>query len=238
MNFNIKIKILFFILIIFFTGFLFLTKSINALTPTPTPDNVLNEQINDLKNRIASKVAQLKLVEKRGIIATVQEVSDTQITVSNEQGGNSFIDVDELTKFSSPDAKGSFGISDITKGDKIGALGLYNKESRRLLARFINVLDLPEIVYGHVSFVDKNNYTVTITTDINTEEVFDIETVTKTYLYSKTDGLTKSGFSKIEENQRVIGMGQKNKDKKITGDKIFILTEIPKSQTPAKIISP
>ena len=69
--------------------------------PTATPtDNPVVQQINDLKDRIASRVAQLKLVERRGVIGTVTAVSDTQLTLVDTNDNNRFIDVDELTKFS------------------------------------------------------------------------------------------------------------------------------------------
>ena len=78
-----------------------------------------------------------KLVEKRGIIGTVTDSSDTQITVTDIAGNIRFVDVDELTKFYSSDSK-TFGISDIKNGMTIGVLGLYNKQSRRILAREVN----------------------------------------------------------------------------------------------------
>jgi len=205
----------------------------NKLKPTdtlPTTD-ALNQQINSLKNRIASRVAQLKLVEKRGIIGQVTDVSDTQITVSDLKDHKRFIDVDELTRFSSPGVKGTFGISDISKGTKIGILGLYNKESRRILARFVNVLSLPKIIHGEVSLVDRQNYTIKVSTEDNKEVALDVETTTKTLSYSKDGGLARSGFSKIKEDQRVIVIAETdsiNKDK-IVASKIILLPDIPKS---------
>src|SRR5690348_9180787 len=117
-------------------------------TPSPTPQNTLEQQISNLKDKIASRVAQLKLVDKRGIIGTVTDVNLTQITLTDSKGDTRFIDIDELTKFSSPSAKSNFGISDITKGSILGVLGLYNRESRRILARFVDVIVLPAEISG------------------------------------------------------------------------------------------
>src|SRR5260221_6373171 len=102
-----------FIIIITFIPFINPALSF-ALSPTPAP-NSLEQQISNLKDKIASRVAQLKLVDKRGIIGNVTDVTQNQITVSDVKGNTRYIDVDELTKFSSPSAKSSFGISDITK---------------------------------------------------------------------------------------------------------------------------
>lgn len=235
-----------FLIIISLYYFLF-TDSANAAIPEPTvsekpkatPTSIdnpsvtdgLNQQINALKSRIASRVAQLKLVEKRGIVGTVTDASDTQITLSDYQDNKRFIDVDELTRFSSPSAKEAFGISDITKGTKIGVLGLYNKESRRTLARFVNVLELPKIFHGTVSSVDSKNYSFILTTGDNQDMSFYVETSTKTLSYSKDAGLTRSGFSKIKEDQRVIVIGETDSKNKnlITASKIILLPEIPKN---------
>src|SRR5579859_2417101 len=91
------------------------SHAVTAATPTATVSQS-EEQINNLKERIASRVAQLNLVEKKGIIGTVSDVSETQLTITDMKGDNRIVDVDELTKFSSPSAKSTFGISDITKG--------------------------------------------------------------------------------------------------------------------------
>ena len=54
-----------------------------AVSPTPAPSAApsdksalsekLNQEINNLKEKIASRVSELNLVEKRGIIGTVTE---------------------------------------------------------------------------------------------------------------------------------------------------------------------
>lgn len=210
--------------------------AVSDATPAPADSesnksDALNQQINALKNRIASRVAQLKLVEKRGVIGKVTDVSATQITVSDLQDNKRFVDVDELTKFSNPSAKGAFGISDITKGANIGVLGLYNKESRRILARSVNVLNLPRIIHGTVVFLDSQNYNLKVSTEDNKEISFDVETTTKTLSYSKDTGITRSGFSKINVDERVIIIiqkGSKNKDNNVPS-KIILLPDVPKN---------
>ena len=63
--------------------FLFASLVANAYAAAPSPTQTENSQINQLKNKIASQVAQLKLVEKRGIVGTIQNVaiSNNQITL-------------------------------------------------------------------------------------------------------------------------------------------------------------
>lgn len=205
-----------------------------SLTASPSgaknPDlmNKIDQQINSLKTRIASRVAQLNLVEKRGIVGIVMEASGTQIKLTDIQNNIRFIDVDELTKFSSPSAKDSFGISDLTKGTKVGVLGNYNKDSQRILARFIDVVSFPKTMSGIVDSVDKKNYQFNITTVDQESLLIDNEVVTKTFVYTAADGLKKAGFSKIDKNQRVyiVGFSDKNVKNKIIASRIILFPEL------------
>lgn len=194
-------------------------------TPTPTPEN-LQQQINLLQQQVASKVAQLNLVEKKGILGTVSESSDTQITLTDLNGNTRFIDVDELTKFSSPTTN-NIGISDIKKGMLIGVLGLYNKDSKRILARDISVqTPLPTIIYGVAGIIDKNNYEITVLAKNGRKTIIEIQDITKTFSYS--DSLIRSGFSKISQNETLIATGfpDKTDPGKILASNIILLPGI------------
>jgi len=210
-------------------AFFFFKVSTYAATPIPSTD--LQQKAQKLLELVASDTAKLNLTEKRGIIGTVTDSSNTQITVNDAQGNTRFIDVDELTKFSNPVAKGSFGISDIQKGSTVGVLGLYNKSSRRILARFVNVMILPQFIHGAVSTVDSKNFNFTIITDENKNMSIDVETVTKTSSYTLSDGLTRSGFSKITTGENIVIIGYPNKKDttKILPSFIILLPEIPKN---------
>lgn len=203
-----------------------------TLTPSPSAaatDNKLETKLNDLKEKIASRVAELNLVEKRGIIAVVSGVSGNQVTVTDISGKTRFVDVDEITKFSSPNNK-NFGLSDLTKGVKISVLGLYNKESQRLLARFIATTVDPSVIAGSISDIDKENYTLTVITENNKKQKIDIETATKTSVYSKDNGLSRSGFSKLSIGDRlqVICYPDKKDPTLLVADRIISFPDLPK----------
>ncbi len=210
-------------------------EEVYASTPTPTtpPASVsqttkLENQINQLKERVASRVAELKLVEKRGIIIKVTEVTNAQIKGEDLAGNTRFVDVDEFTKFSSSTIK-SFGISDIKSGDSLGVLGLYNKNSSRILARFVNTATFQKYFFATASKIDKVNFSITIVSVNNTSTNVDIENTTKTLSFTKDGGLTRSGFSKIIPGQRVVVLGYPDKTKKdtIVASKIILLLDIP-----------
>src|SRR6266403_1163458 len=164
------------IFIIFSLLFTFSAAPVFAITPTPTTvkptpsaaakegiSKKLDEQINELKEKIASRVSELNLVEKRGIIGVVTDISTSKITLKDISDNVRFVDVDEITKFSSTSNK-SFGLSDIKKDMRLNVLGLYNKQSKRILARFISTTVDPTFISGSVSDLDKTNFFITVTT--------------------------------------------------------------------------
>jgi len=238
-----KKNILFILAIILILSAFFSTAWAKTPTPgeslTPIESGLTQQQINALTNKIASRVAQLKLVEKRGVIGKVTDVSSTQITLSDIGENTRFVDVDEFTKFKS-DSK-SFGISDIEKGQKIGVLGLYNKESRRILARFVEVLQIPDFIHGTVSSIDEDNFSLGISTEKGKQINIEVENTTKTSSFdSEKSELVKSGFSKIKigENIIIIGFTSKTDSGVINASKIILLPDIPKNPKIKTLIKP
>lgn len=211
------------------TCYLLIVTASPAQSATPTPENKIQELRDQLIDNIASRVAQLKLVEKRGITGIVTDVTNTQITLTDLQNNTRFVDVDELTKFSSPKNKETFGISDISKDMTIGVLGLYNKESRRILARFVSTVNIPLIIHGAVAKIDNQNFTLYIATKDNDQITVDIENLTRTFSYTQSGDYTKSGFSKIKENNSIIAVGVLNIGNKnrMTAARVIFFPEIP-----------
>lgn len=230
---------------------IFAQTKANTVTPTSKPSTTvadkaktdsLTEQISELKEKIASRVAQLKLVDKRGMIGTVTDVSDTQLTLKDRNGTIRYVDVDEITKFTSPSEKGSFGISDITKGSKVSAIGLYNKQSKRILARFVEVLNLPLILNGTIAEVNTSDFTVRIITEDQRDLLVDIEKITKITSYTKADGVTKMGFTKIETGKHaiIVGFPDKKERNRVVATRVLIFQDLPpnpKIVIPDKLIN-
>lgn len=217
------------IFISIFTIFLVCLVQIVFIRRDVYSQSITQDIKEQLITNIASRVAQLKLVEKRGIVGTVTSATNTQITLTDLENNTRFVDVDELTKFSSPKSKGAYGISDITKDATLGVLGLYNKESRRLLARFITVVSMPEVVSGGVISIDDKNFTVDVLTIEGKKLTTDIEFSTTTHSYTPLSGYIRSGFSKIKEGYSIIVTGSvdSKNDNKITATRVVIFPEIP-----------
>lgn len=189
----------------------------------------INEKVDELKDKVASKVAQLNLVEKRGIVGTITKISNNQIVLNDLDDNSRIVDIDELTKFSSEDDNTFNNISDLKNGMQLSVIGIYNKDSQRLLARFVNQISIPVFISGVISDVNQTDFSIVVSTEDGEKHIIDVERITKTFSYTNAD-LQTSGFSKISAGQNVIVSGFINtKDKKrITASRLIYFPDVPK----------
>lgn len=186
------------------------SKATPTKAASATPQD---KQIEKIKDLVASRVAELKLVDKRGVLGTVKSVSNSQITLDDFNGDEAVLEIDELTKFDSS-GNDDFGISDVKKGDMLSAIGLYNKQTEKLLARFVQqASNIPLNIDGVVTDKNTTDYTVTVKDANGQSKVVNIETSTKTLSYEDGESI-KSGFTKIQKGERVIVVGFADKTEK------------------------
>lgn len=220
------------ITIFIFVLFLLLTPVVHAVSTTPIPTQTEQNQIEKIKEMVASKVAELNLVEKRGILGTVKNITGTKLTVADSQGSERIIDTDELTKFQ--DDVGSsktFGISDIKKGEELSFIGLFNKDTERLLSRLVvRTRSIPIFLEGIVDDKNLSDFTLSVIDENGTKKTINIENTTKTIVHTE-DGLLKSGFSKIGVGERILVAGFfDTKDKsQINATRVTHFEDIPPS---------
>lgn len=185
------------------------TESTSSATAAPLDESEM-KNVKKIIDLVASSSAEQKLTERVGVIGTVAEKTNTTINLKTLNEENKIIDIDEITKFNNPDSK-SFGISDIKNGDVLGVIGVLNKISNHILARFVDKLvSLPSYFEGVITEIDRKNFQY-IATDENGNKVrLDIQTSSKISSFTKEDGQVKSGFSKAETGQRVYASGYKD----------------------------
>lgn len=221
------------------------TLKTKSTTPTPTEepeptsktsptDSVEIEKIQKIKDIVASKVAELDLVEKRGIIGKIKENKNMHIVVTDIKGKSRNIDVDELTNFSIGDKdEKSLGVSDLKEGVTYSFVGLYNKDTERLLVRVITKAEsIPDFFEGAIQEINADEFQIVIVDSKGTKKTIDIQKTTKTTL-SKADGeVEKSGFTKLTIGQRVIVAGFKGlKDENIVAaTRVIHFEEVPPSK--------
>lgn len=219
-------------LFVYLLGYLFIGLfSISAQTPT-------SDKVSDLKERIATQVAKLDIIKKKGVLGVITDSSNNQLIMADLKGGKRFIDVDELTRFTNLSGE-QIGISDLKKDAEISVVGLYNTESRRLLARFIKVRQPSQILKGEVTDLDNKAFTLEVQDlETNNLKTVEVETTTKTMQWIKEQGITRSGFSKILIGERLIIFGKSKDTNTLTAIRILLLPElspnIKASPTPLK----
>lgn len=184
------------------------------------------ERVQRIKDIVASKVAELNLVEKRGIIATVTELASTEIKAIDYKDKNVTIDVDELTNFDFEDE--DFGISDLEVGQVYSFVGLYNRDSEKLLARFISQPDsIPNYIDGAISEINEDDFQISVVNADNKTFTVDIENSTDTMLVDSEGGLEESGFSGLEVGQRVIVVGFITDETEMSASRLIHFEFIP-----------
>lgn len=220
--------------IIFISTFLIIPGLSFAQTPSVSDEDEasatdeIESKVDLIKDKVASRVAELKLVERRGVVGVVESVNNDEIWIRDLNDKTRIIEVDELTKFSS--SEGSFDLSDISKGTKISAIGLYNKDSGKLLARFINETSIPLFLNGVITDKDDEEFTLDLSTEGEKKYTVDVEKVTKSFSFSDGE-LETVGFSKIEtlKNALVIGYVDPKDSNRITASRIIIFPDVPKN---------
>jgi len=193
---------------------LFFTQHIFAASPTSTPSSTLSEapktnKIEDLKERLATKVAELRQTQKKAIVGTVKAVSISTVTVETKTSDLKIELTDSISVFQKIKGKRTeLTTEDLAKDDYVVVFGDYDTGLDLLKAKIIVIQDLlPERISGVVTAIDKKEFTVTV--DIGEGKIYtvDIEKTTATYTFDKENGVVKGGFSKLEAGSVVHVVG-------------------------------
>ena len=224
-------------LLFFATFCIVFAQPIFAQTPTTNPSqnpiattSAETETLQKVIDLIASQSAKRNDLEKKGILGVVKEATTTKILVEDLLNNERTVDIDELTKFGSGDDTKSFGISDIKSGNTFSFIGKFNKETRRLLARFvIKVTNIPVQFEGVVISINSTDGTFLSANSDGNKKTIDVSQSTKTVSHSTTEGSVKSGFSRIETGQRILvtGFNDLKDENKIAASRIIHFLDIP-----------
>lgn len=232
---------LFIIIITALTFLSSLGNPVSAVSPSPSPKTsnpsvttIIDKlkQIEVLKEKIATKVAELRQNEKSGVWGTVQSVKDTTITLSSETSQKEisysedtiFFKMKDGQKGEPLDAKKAMKLKN---GDQIAVLGYFDSSHSNFSAKYIYIegKPVPLRLLGKIADIDKTNYTVTVNT-LSDNTLVDIETYTKIYTYNKNTGLAKAGFSRLKQGDTVhiFATAGDQEEGRVSADKLISLT--------------
>ncbi len=206
---------------------------------TPTATGVKAKQIEDLKERLATKVAQLQQLQTKAIDGIVKSVSLTSATIETSAKDYKIELSDEIKIFQYLKGKRTgLSLEDLTKDDRVVIFGNYDSTLDLLKAKVILIYtSQPVRISGKITEINKEDYVINLTTPEGTKNTLDVETTTKTFVWNGQE-IVKGGFSKliVGDEIQVLGNPVPKKENQLSTSRILNLGDL--SGTPKPIITP
>lgn len=173
-----------------------------TITPTATDD-----KIEELKEKVAARVSELKKGKTNGLFGLVKSATDEAfILIVNESEYS--IQLDEDAKVYSIDTslrKKAIKMSAFEKGASVSIIGVVNDDEKTAVASVV-VTRTPNIfIAGNVDEVSTKDGTITVSDLDGNTHIVNIEVSTKINNYDlKKDAQAKIGLSSIEQNSNIL----------------------------------
>ena len=198
-------KKLFFILIIISLIFIRRSQHLLAREKISSVSASDEKQIVELKEKVASKVAQLKRENAQGVSGYITEIKNESFFIQNQKGDIFQINTDPIiTKYYQiiNDQKKEIDKKALSKDQYVIIDGIIN--DNQIEANAVYIDDYFLISSGQVIEINKNEYWIRVLTLEKDSLILDIETYTKKFLLNiKNLELENIGFSKIKEGDNV-----------------------------------
>jgi hypothetical protein len=202
------------------------TPSIDA---SSSPTVVVDKDIQQLKDKIANKVSEIRKQNNKAISGFVLSIDGNTMKLSNEGEVNQVKFDDTLTKVFKVlgTTKKEIKSEDISNNDYAIASGVV---SDNIITANVVLIDENFLVdSGKISEINKDSYNIKVLTSDKKTYSLDIETTTKQYMINiKTLLLETIGFSKLKEGDTVHFVVKKTgteKDNNYSATKILIVPQ-------------
>lgn len=225
-----KIKQLIIILFIFLFSFYFLGfKRIYGQKSVASSSAQEEAKIDQLKEKIASKVAEIQNENNFGVSGYIDNIKNNLISINNDLGENYQIKTDEvITKYYQVinNKRREIELKEIEKGDFIIVTGII--DGNQVEANNIYKDENFSIQAGQTIEINKNEYWIKVNTLEKEAIILDIETYTKKFLLNIKDyQLEPVGFSKIKEGDSIVFVIKKTSNKQISRASVIKMIIIP-----------
>jgi len=212
-----------------------------ASSPTPVKDQDRLSKINLLKDKIASKVAELRNKEKEALYGPIKALTDTIITLTTVKGDVKAVVDEDTLMYKLSGGKEVISLKKLKEKDKVVVIGTGDNLSSDFIAKVV-YLDNPSThISGEVTDTNREEGTLSLKTDNGDTWIVDIETYSKTNTVGTDYSLQKSGFSKIKIGDRMHVRGSLNdkESNRLTANRILNLeTPGETKSTPTAVTTP
>ncbi|OGG15781.1 hypothetical protein A3D78_04740 [Candidatus Gottesmanbacteria bacterium RIFCSPHIGHO2_02_FULL_39_14] len=169
-----------------------------SLIPTDTGIIDKLKQIEILKEKIATRVAEVRNQQKGAMFGKIISVENNLITLQSPGGEQKFTFSEDTLVFKMENKTKTEGkITELKPGITISVMGNYNETKENLLAKYLYIQENLVRINGKIAEVDKANFTLNVRAK-DTTKLIDFEKYTVTSIYIKGKGNQKGGFSKFK----------------------------------------
>lgn len=210
-----------------------------AQTPTESPAELSQsekEKIDDLKERVATRVAQMRSqTTYKALIGEVKSADKESLTLKTKQGEKKILTTEETKIFKIIGSrKSAINLTNIKAGDRLVTIGSTDPEGT-FVAKLIFTKARPLNTSGVIEKIDRDNAVITVKNNKKgVSYLVDIETTTKIRAWKKDGGFEKLGFSKVNVGDRVHihGLSQPDEENRISAIRILVLPGATPSISP------
>lgn len=218
------------------------TATVSQISPTPKDTDLIEKlkQIEIFKEKIATKVAQVRNEDKGAIYGQIKSIENNNIVVTSLKNDRKInFSEDTLIFKLDNNIKKEAKSADFKKDIFISAFGNYNDNREILLAKFIYIEEYLTRIAGKITDLDKANFTLTVKAN-SAVYLIDIEKYTKTIIFEKGKGIVKGGFSKFKVGDSVFTVVTPNtkEENRFFADRIILLSVLPLTPTLTPSLSP
>lgn len=193
---------------------------------TPTTQPEATDKIEELKEKVAERVAELKKGKASGLYGVVKSATEEAFILTVD-GDEYSVQLDEDAKVYSIDTrlrKKEVKLSDFEKDTKVSMIGTVNTEEKTAVATVVVSRTPNLIITGTVMEVSTKDGTITVEDLAGSSSIVDIEVTTDINTFDAEENeIAEIGLSKIETEVTAIVYGYENEDGNITGNRILIL---------------
>ena len=241
----VTMKRLYFLIITLLFTVLTVPVYAQTATGTATTTDDKTQQIEELKDRLATKVAELRQSKRMAAYGTIKSVSISTFVVETKTKDLKIELTDDLKVFQVLKGKRTeLKAENLEKGDIVTVFGEYDTTLELLQAKVVFIQGTEQTqLSGTVIETNKTDYTITMETNDKKIYTIDFETTTKTNLWNG-QAVEKGGFSTFVAGDIIFvtGTNVPKKENRISATRITVIPSqvrgIATSITPTKTASP